>query len=382
MKTLLLSVFTFFFVHFYSGYKNKAEMPVTIDFTKRNDNGSLKLSAFAYDIRFIKLETNKNSYISNFTGYVGEKYIISVNYDQVIQFSVNGKFLRTIARQGRGPEEFGQIDAWEVDKNEHFLIYHIVGKDYITKYNLDSYMFENNIPFINKGYLNKIILINDSLISILPDQFSNYGYLFFNQSIDGLIIEGRKKKFTPMPRQWVGEFPIFLKATDGSIFYQPSGCDTIFNIVGSEVKPLISLIIEKPHKNEEITSGFNYSFLYLDNKRIYFQKSGYENRKTSSSLSTKTISNEYLFFDRKTNGIFKIDSFFYDYLGIELKIPYMSFLNGNQFVINYQALDFKVMLGDALKKGEVSESKRDKLKQLYNEISENDNPILVIGKCK
>ena len=76
--------------------------------------------------------------------------------DRILLFSADGKYTCTIAQRGKGPGEFNQIDAYDVDDNEQFIYYHDRGKNYINKYTLSSCKHEENIPFTNKGNLSNM----------------------------------------------------------------------------------------------------------------------------------------------------------------------------------------------------------------------------------
>ena len=361
---------------------NPSNETSVIDISGQCSEIALKLDDIAEDIKLTRLETDKNAMIRYFRGYVGEKNIVTIDHEKILQFSSDGQFIRVIAIKGRGPGEFGQIDAWDVDENEHFFLYHDVGKSYITKYNLDSFKFENNIPFTDKGYLSNILTVNDTLLIILPGMFSNYGYLYFYQSTSGQICEGIKKEPVPHPGVWSGRTPVFRKMGDDSFLFQPSESDTIFKIDRSHFKPVISLLTEDPQTNGEITKGAYISFLYQDDKKVFLQKLGYETRNTPNSVSTRALENETLMFNRKSNKLYSIKPFYHDYFGFKLDIHSIDFSKGNQFIVLYQALDFKNLLRDAFQKNEIPESQKERLQQLFDQISEFDNPILITGRIR
>lgn len=387
MKHLKHIAFSLCFVLFILGCKqsNWVDAPediFNIDLTKKYDDIPFKLSDLSDDIKFVRLETNKNSLLSNFRGFVGDKYIISIGYKKVLQFSADGKYICTIAIKGRGPMEFHQIDAWAVDDNEHFLFYHDYSKNYINKYNLDSFKFERKIPFEENGDLSSMLSINDSTLAILPNMFAKYGYLYFYQSHTGRILEGIKKEPVPHPGAWAGRTPIFVKTANNSILFQPSETDTVYRIEGSEIEPVISLMVEKPQKSGDKTTGFNISFQHMDNNRIFLCKSGYESIVTPNSSSIKSLDVENLVFYKNNNTIHRISRIYNDYLGIQLNTPYIYFPQHNRFIVQYQALDFKKLLEDAIKEGILPENKINSFKKLNSEISESDNPILITGKCR
>lgn len=353
-----------------------------IDLTKSYDDISLRLDDFAEDFKIIKLEAKNNSKIRYFNGFIGDKYIISVESDKILQFSSNGKFIAVIARMGRAPDEYQSVTAWDVDREEQYFVFHDNGKNYIRRFNLRSSKHESNIPFTSKGRLTNLQIINDTVISILPFLYSNYGYLYFYQSLNGKIIEGKKHDPVTSKGPWSGKNPVFKKSDDNSIFFQPSESDTVFKVSGTKIKPVISILIEKPQVNGGTTKGYNVAFLYEDSKKILLKKTGFEIQRTATSLSTNVLNNEFILFDKNSNKPFRITPFYHDYFGVQLDIPLISFNNDNQFVVEFQALKLKKLLKDALEIQNIPESSRIKLQQLDREISEFDNPILVTGKCK
>ena len=248
----------------------------TVDLTIKPTTLQFNLNEYVDNLKIIRLESNDSALIRYFSGYVGEKHIISIENDKVILFNSKGKFVRTITKRGKGPKEYTQIDAWNVDENENFFLYHNIRKNYICKYNLNNQQFEENIPFEEHGYLRQIVLINDTIISILPGMFSKYGYLFFNQTISGQVTGGITKENIPQQGIWSGRSPIFKMALDNSIIFQPSESDTIFKIDGSKMIPIFSFLVKKPKKSGNLTTGSDMSYLYSDKKQLLISKSGYD----------------------------------------------------------------------------------------------------------
>ncbi len=365
---------------------NKADTSdemIVIDLTKKHEEISLKLEDFLDDIRLIRLETNEHSLLSHFYGYVGDQYIIAMDFNnRILLFSADGRYIRTIAQKGKGPGEFNHIDAWDVDDSEQFLYYHDMGKNYINKHNLNNGKYEENIPFSNKGYLNGMASINDTLLAILPGMFSEYGYLYFYQTTGGEIIAGKEKDPVPHPGAWAGMSPIFRKAANHSIFFQPSDCDTVYVVNEGGMQAHIIFIVPNPQKNGATTVGTYGGFIHQEPDRILLNKGGFESHITSNSSSFRMLQSEYLFYypeDKKTHNI---TSLHYDHLGIEINNPRISHTNDKYFVIQFPAIRLQDIIKETLENNELSASKRDSLMQLYGELSENDNPILITGTMK
>lgn len=355
---------------------------IQVDLTDRHKAIQYNLNEYVSDLNLIRLETNDNSLIRYFRGHVGEDYIISLERDYVLLFNSEGRFIRTIAKRGKGPGEFTQIDAWVVDENENFFLYHDVGKSYFRNYILDKQRWEENIPFEDHGYLSRMLLVNDTTLSILPGMFSQYGYLFFNQTLTGHITGGVFKENIPHPGSWSGKSPVFKKTPDNSIIFQASECDTVYRIDGNNMSPLYFLLVDKPQINGNLTRGSYVSYLHSDENQLLITRIDYETEKTTNSVSTRSTGGEYLSFDMETGEINRFDSFLLQINGIELKVKNISFPNGDEIIITCPAVDFKKAVNEALVKADLGDREKERLRQLDSEISEADNPILITGNWK
>jgi hypothetical protein len=74
------------------------------------------LSEIVSDIKYIPLETSKNSLVGEMVRVNYEKGRIYINdrSDSVKIFDYDGKFLRNFGRRGRGPQEYGFLEIFYV----------------------------------------------------------------------------------------------------------------------------------------------------------------------------------------------------------------------------------------------------------------------------
>ncbi len=87
----------------------------------------IPLSEIAKDIRYVALETNDTALVGNINSVFYENGLIYIVHSStaISVFDDNGKFIRTIDRSGRGPEEYPSLpplDMLEIDKNNGNLI--------------------------------------------------------------------------------------------------------------------------------------------------------------------------------------------------------------------------------------------------------------------
>lgn len=359
-----------------------SERITTIDVTQKADEISIDLSDLSDNIKLVKLETNEESLIEYFYGIVGDKYIISINENNILQFSSDGSFIGTIAVRGGGPNEFNQLDAFVLDDKERFLMYHDISRSNIFKYNLDKREYEKPIPFELIDSFNGMVAINDTTLAILTGRFSKYPYRYFYLSHNGGLLGGLKKETIIPQGCWAGRTPIFMKAMDNSILLHPSETDTLFSVNKNEMKPLLSFTVEKPVKTGSKTVGYHLAFLTMNQSFVYLQKSGYESIITTHSSQINISDSQIIVFNKEDASVKKINQLTYQDIGITLNPYYLTFLKNNRFIIRYPAIEFKALLNKAIKDNSIGEEKLNNLKRLNDSITENDNPILITGTLK
>lgn len=365
-----------------SDRSENAKIPYLIDLTQSIDETDIDLDDYLENIKIVKLEANKNTFLKYFKGYIGEKYIISFDSEKVVLFSSDGKYITTIIKKGKGPQEFSQIDAWAIDDNEQFLVFHDHQRNYIFKYNIERKEFERNIPFKDQGYVSEIALMNDSVLAVLPSMFTNYGYLFFYQSTSGKILDGIKKEPVPHPGAWGGASPIFTKDDKNSILFKPPESDTIFQVTGTKLEPKIVLEVKKPQKTGDKTVEDFASILFWDNEKMFFQKDTYEKIMTETYVSFKPLEHEFFIYKLPEQSIQKLDKISFKYKRIDIVISDLKFYQNQRLAVSFLASDFKNILEDNIIEPDRTDAEINQLEKLNNSISVEDNPIIITGKCK
>jgi len=227
-----------------------------------------------------------------------------------------------------------------------------------------------------------MLLVNDTTFAIMPGMFSGYGYHWFYQSISGKILGGVAKKPVPHPGVWAGRSPLLIKLADNTIFYQPSESDTLFRIKGIEMKPALCFKYASAKKNGSKTTGESISVLKTLKNRMLIRKSRFEKNVTSTSSSIKGMGYKIYITDYSGSKINRIDSVFYDKMGIWLDANLIQLTNDNMVTFIYNAVDFKAVLKNAINSKNLSDIKKKELSILNDEISDDDNPIVIAGKLK
>lgn len=356
-----------------------------INLTEGYTDTTLHLEDFAEDVRLIRLETNKQCLVNRLRGHIGGKHIVVMGRENMLHFSADdGSYIGKITQKGKGPHEFDYIEAWAVDKNEQSLIYHNRGGSNITRYNMEDHKFEEFVPLATEKDvtdLGNIVFVNDTLLAVKRGMFSACQYQYFYQTTTGRFIKGRKKEPIPHPGGWAGSSPVFKKATDNSIIFQPFESDSIFQINGTDIELLAVFQNKSPGRDGDYTINHHGVFLYGGRNRLFLRENNFKTQITPNSSRFKIMEPGYFFSNLNDNQLYRIKSLYYDDLGLELKDYNLRFPHKNLFVIHYQAMEFKDMIREQLKNGDIPVAKRKKLKQLNGKITENDNPIIITGKC-
>lgn len=354
---------------------------ITLDLTKDSDKISLDIADLCENINLVKLETSDKSLISRGAFLVGEKYILVIQKKSILQFSANGKFIGTISKHGKGPGEYTQIDAYDLD-NKAYFYYHDFSKNYINRYNLKNSKQCDKIPFKAKGYLSNLIALNDSTLAILPDQFAEYGYRYFFQNHKGKILEGIKKENVPHPGSWAGASSSFIKLSKESILYRASDSDTIYNIKGSAMIAHTTYTIPKPIKKGVISTKTTASPKKINSKWGILTKGVYDITKANNTISMDCKDYSDYFYKKDDKQLKRVENYIIKWLGVEIIPKRIFFTNTNKLVAKLEAFELKMQIEKTLEENKLSKEQRERLQQLNSEISEDDNPILFIGDIK
>lgn len=359
--------------------------PVIIELRKGVMAEPVGLSEIAQDIRLIRLETSDKSLIRNFNGYVGERHIISVGQAVIHLFSSDGAFIGEVSRRGKGPGEFTQVDAWAVDGDEKYFLYHEMGKNHINRYDLERLSQAEPIPFQSKGSLNSITVYDDSLLLIMPGIFGSYGYDFFFQTFDGTITGGMERKDVPHPGAWAGMNARLHISAEGKILMQPSESDTVYIVEANALIPAIYCISERPEKFGDMTKGAYNIYLYERNGLIHFLQTGYEKTISQGNAMISINDVRYFIYDRKKSEVRIAEPLYHELWGYRLDLPGLVFQDGGLIHCSVQAMEIRRFIRDALASSGSdagNSSGRKELETLYALIKEDDNPVIIRGRLK
>lgn len=344
--------------------------------------------------RYIKLETNKNSLISNYTKILacGDTLFIldkSMSQQCIFAFNFKGEFLFKIDALGNGPQEYKEISDFYVDcQSKHIGI--------LNWSNISKYDFEGEFigPLNLRHYnIQRIQYRNNRLYAYkIPDCRTKKCLAFAAFDLDGnLLYEDCPERKEILSYGFVKSN--YFASNSEKTYMNLLNSDTIYEVGANSLHPKFVLDFGKIKLPEEeleklISRGFDYTFDYL-------RKSDYTHFGLSEFYFT--TNSLYMTYHRKTRSYFiiysttsgKTKSYSAWYPTNEfLFSPLIKGLNDNLF---YYTISASEILQRIIKQDEYdgihdpmktfSKSRTDKYNFIKN-TKMNDNDIIVLFKIK
>ncbi|PKP38343.1 MAG: hypothetical protein CVT97_01910 [Bacteroidetes bacterium HGW-Bacteroidetes-14] len=176
----------------------------------------VNISEVADDIKYVALETTDNSLIGQRARVQIKNdriYVISSQYFSfdIKVFDINGKYLFTFNRMGRGPEEYSQMSSIEIDNvTGGFIAFDTfslslnstIESGLFKEYDKDgNYIKSHNLPVIKPGRLESVNKLNENLY------ISSVGEKSFEQvKIHGVAFDSQSKIVFEIPMATVPDY--------------------------------------------------------------------------------------------------------------------------------------------------------------------------------
>jgi hypothetical protein len=344
----------------------------------------LKLSDIMTDIKIVPLETNKESLIGAYSKFViGEKYIICITREKVLQFSSSGQFLRCLTNAGRGPEEFLDIMCYQVDQKERDFYFSEDHDNKIRKINLSTGKFENPIRLPSNAQLEFFSFINEDKIAIFPYHRAKSSFFIFYQDTLSNVLSGIPLERDALtPPMYMSFQPI--KWGQKLFYYHSAICgDTVILI--DKLKKSPYLIIDGGQKIDILSrdsEGFSTSiflissgFCLLNNAQLV-KKGG----------AVNLIGTKYYLANGTERKLYEIKSFINDYSGGIYKGGDLEKLRNFSIDLDRQLISFHINAFDFIKIAKsanfssLNKEYQKMAQTILRDLEQNDNQVLLIGK--
>jgi hypothetical protein len=149
------------------GYKNSSGDISNVDIESNLKNlQKTYLSKYSDIIRYVPIENNSNQPLGWIIYYdLSEKFILISDGRICLLYDSDGKFIRPIGKQGRGPGEYSGINGVFIIEEKIFI--HDFFTDDLIEYSLDGTLlnrYKSGFTADHKYRMEDAIMINDSLV--------------------------------------------------------------------------------------------------------------------------------------------------------------------------------------------------------------------------
>jgi hypothetical protein len=363
----------------------------------------LRLSDIALDIEYVKLEAGTDSYIGggNSTIYVDNKYIYIYNQKRLLQFSRNGKFVKEIGRNGRGPGEFPGIKGFTIDKKKKsiYIIANYLAN--VLEYNCESGEFLGSFPIDKRAGSSMLPgvfqIVDTDTFAVLSHPMTQFRKdYFFAQIVDskGNIIHNQKSHiYSTDDKEKINERSLpagnqTWKFGNEIRFFEYLN-DTIYSYINNQFKPsyifnlgkykgdfdvMVKTRDERKSKSIAVrsfaeTSGHLLFKCLFDNKWILSMY----NKQTKRFY---TVSNPHTKYGKIENDIDGGSPFWPMVTNYDEQ--------NQEWVALDTAIDMKQKLTNEFMANSEAKfpEKKAELQKFLNELKVDDNPVLMIVKLK
>ena len=355
---------------------------ITVDVSKSYPKKELILQNFM-DVEYITLETTNEFLTQGLVQAVGKEYLLVVNRANDGNIFIfdrkTGKGLRTINRQGQGPEEYVRANGIILDEANGEMFVRSANK--ILVYDLYG-KFKRCLNF-NQEYTNIFDYNKDNLIGYDMSDYYKKGldrgkaYHVIISKLDGSIIREILIPFkminTPIVIKEEGTianyFPLIRPTNHDKWILVETSSDTLYNYAPDGT--LSPFIVRTPSTNAMEPEVFLTMGILTD--RYYFMeafKNEFNFEKGSGFYSDR------LMYDKEENALFQFSVYNDDYsekrtVGmtsrpINQEIEASIVLEAHRLVENYE-------------KGELKDGK---LKEIAAKLDAEDNPVIMLVKHK
>lgn len=274
-------------------------------------------------ISYVPLETSDSSLIGNILDLVATKdflFILDSRTGCILQYGMNGKFIRQVSKVGNGPEEYGMINEIAVNSYTDKL-YVFLHNGETKVFNTDGSLSHADTTF---KYTGKMHLIDSDNIALKG--------LVFNPKIKAPWAGAIKKKNGDIiaksifPKN-VSEDLCFMKnitfspTREGVLLHTPTN-DTIFRITATSIEPTYILDTNNP-KNyyDDIADYSKLSDRSVENDNCIEVYNYFFETPSHLYLRCYKGENDYIIqVNRKTNEV-KANIILPDYIQLSGQIP-------------------------------------------------------------
>lgn len=231
----------------------------------------------------IPLETTDSSLLSSIAEMEvmeDRYYILNGTYTSILIFDRQGKFIRGIYDQGKGPKEYVRIGNMKLDRvNKQIVLSDQFSKKLLI-YDRDGrwvrtipfkHCWASIAPFIGDQY----IQVNDGRENVLPEELKNWNLTVFDNT--GKLRVNLFSDQTPNTIDfYTGKNSACLE--DGDVLFAPILSSVIYQITEDSIMPryrFVNKLNDKKQLSEIDKQQISYTFADKESSWAEYEKKGY-----------------------------------------------------------------------------------------------------------
>lgn len=361
-----------------SACSEKKEKNILIDLDQSFKTKEIKLSELTDNIKCIPLETTEEFVLpdNSVRYWVSDKYIITLSNKDIRQFSPEGKYIRKLASAGKGPEEYNSIISYTVDEINDVLYYGHTGDwQNITAINLQN---RQHMGKIRTRSLPGAMQTVEGNILYLPLNYNNLS------KCDILLLSPEGKVLDSLPSPSDNNANILgstshspVPSIEEAIFLHHN--DTLFHFDFKQPVPIIAVRYLNKFSPEINLNGVSWQLLFKNKNYVIAQKQLINMQRNENSVRASMRNDDHLFIDLHTLTPQKIEKFYIDPLQKEYDNFPSFHLTGKKLSYPVSAFSIKELVRTREEDGE---SVPPLLRQLDEQLTEESNPVLIVGDLK
>lgn len=346
----------------------------------------IKLSKFVTNYTIIPLETTAESLIGKIDELIvfNEKILVLDKHvtRSLLQFDLDGNFVRRIGKLGKGKGEFIQPIALTIDYNRELIAVLCCNTRKLIFFN-DSGIFNSEIKLPTISGLNDVAIVGDKIyIDKLPLGTTKDEYLLYQLNHKGLV----EQKFISNNiyrngfRRFYSFNSTFSCMKNHAVFYKPL-MNTIFKIEKSGVDEAYNIKTEEAYSKDEIKQinamsikKFSETIRNLSSQKFLGVSYYIENTELTYIEYQCQLYTRRVLIPQKTENAVVFKTFVDDITNI----PQVNFISSykNSFVRILSNKSLELLINN-IQSGNYN--------QIYPDIKRitlNNNPVLIVYECE
>lgn len=355
---------------------------------------AVNLSDIAENIDYVRLELNKDAVLCGNPSILLTSRFIFIRCGSVFQFGRNGKFIRKIGSQGKGPKEY--IFAYHVSVNEKAEQVIVQSANKISIYGFNGTFFRE-IP-MKAGYWKIHYVNNGNYISWINVANGSEKNVFALLDSEGKELQGIKNNLKWPTREidfsmaW-SSYNEFYESK-GNIYFKDMYTDTIYTLnKNNRIVPVMFLdmgrykipdnkrpsFITDRKQARNLMKGYMWGNVMESEKYRLINAEGYSENKNLLLMMNKANNNSVLVSEKGN----KYPGFINDIDGGINFWPRHIYADKWAYTI-IPASDFIKYSNDNIRSGKKVKypDKTKQLKKMIENMNEEDNQVIMIVKLK